>query len=664
MPVWPAGATSAPYITLFEVQFDFKLCSTVSGSYPFVVLMDDGTNTIMLQYNTGGGNFFFYQNGSGGSGSSATLTTPGTTWRIKVDCTYYLNEPYTNLASWNAYYSTNSGTTWNTLISGWQTLNTTMPSVIRSGVYFAGSACTATTGGHIGTIVVQDLPPATPNCQIQKAYIASSGQSAVFFFETLGGSAITPTAMTYAPSFFQNGNSIGVGINPWVNGTAPCLIVQFQNNVQLSATDTVTVSVPASWVAAGYGNAANQVTNLVLTNYTGKSCFGTDTLVKTFKPGFNISYYGTSSFQNIPANLRYRLPTMLYGANTVDGYPTSMYATYGTQDFYDWGSVSNGVDNTKYPGVPGYYALGYDETWYSGNPTTLTLTSPNTAQSTVTQIHSCDNPGTNGIGQFYLFQVTQTAGSTSANIPVQLYWQNANKAPNISNLLIVGPGDFTFTLGQPLSFDRTHPYALSNQFLAMLLHGCGVLRFMDSYLGLAGVSQATEVWEMHQLTDFSWNNANYVDTNIGITTIRGLYASTSPYIYGDVWTLPTAGSQWTAGSTLGANITALQTTISMRSAQTECNGNPLMYGLILTIDSEQMRVRTVAGTTVTVERGSSGTTATSHSAGATITLSSRWAWGSLNVFGGVNTQLIEVVTQNAHNCKLGQLLSYNGCGQQ
>jgi len=184
-----------------------------------------------------------------------------------------------------------------------------LPSAIAVGPYFFGATGTATTGIHVGNIVVQDIPPPPPNCQISNAYVTTSGQSVAFLFETISGSTpVIPTVLNYAPSFFHNGTSIGIGTNSWITGYHSCAIIQFQPGIQINPGDIVTVSTPASWMSCGTANAANQVINLEIGNYTGQSCFGTGTLAKTFKPGLNFSDIGSSgsTLYNIPLNWRLR----------------------------------------------------------------------------------------------------------------------------------------------------------------------------------------------------------------------------------------------------------------------------------------------------------------------------------------------------------------------
>ena len=171
------------------------------------------------------------------------------------------------------------------------------------------------------------------------------------------------------------------------------------------------------------------------------------------------------------------------------------------------------------PTPTGYFAIGFDDNYVanSGTATTLAIVSTDATRSVVTQTTSCDNTGSGGIGQFYLFQVSRASGSPDFNVPIGLQWTNSAGHAYVSNLWILGPNEFTYTLGTPLSFDRTNPYAISSQFLSTIPNGCGCLRFMDSVLGWgnAGISNVCEPWEMRNLTDFSWNGL-YSNNTIGL----------------------------------------------------------------------------------------------------------------------------------------------------
>ena len=487
-----------------------------------------------------------------------------------------------------------------------------MPTAVAAGLYFSGTATTATTGPHIANLTVQSISPPTPNCQISNAYVTSSGQSVAFFFATTGGTQVYPNVLNYAPAFYRNGSFLAAGVPSWVINTANvnCACALFALPAPVLATDVVTVTAPASWMSCGAGKATGSVAGYTLTNYTGQSCFGTDTLTKTFKPGFNISdCIDVTGPLFLLKNLRYRMPASAFSGGvsawTIDGAPATLGTNPVVIKFIDLtNSSSIAGDATQTPGVPGYYALSYDDNAYgTSNQCNLTLVSPNTAQSVVSQDSTCTgvtNSGTSGIGQYAMFKLAAASGSTVANLPIAVQYNmpsfsaGVNCTPNISNLTIYGPGDFSYTSGLPLSFVPPTIPALSNFVSSHLPYGVGVLRFIDSLLGSgdAGNCNLAEPWELRGLTDFSFNNSLRANYTISLTTVRALTTANSPYFYGDGF-----GSSWTATATLAANMTSTQTTLTLSGT-----GDAIFYGIMLKIDNEYMRCTSISSTTVTVVR--------------------------------------------------------------
>ncbi len=653
-----------------ELVFEYRHLSTISGADSGVLIMSDGDgNNLGYRFLSTINGLGWFQNdayitGAGSNGGPVI----GASWLIKLTVQLQVsNNGWTELYT---QYSTDGGTTWALMSTGAPNpcviLTSSLPAAITAGLYFSGNAATSTTGSHIANLILQDPAPAPPTCSISTAYVTTSGQSVAFFFQTISGSTpATPTAMNFAPSFFRNGTSIGLGTNAWVTGYHSCAIVQLQPDVQINPGDTVTVSTPASWMSLGTTNAANSVVCLAIGNNTGVSCFGTNTLCKTFKPGFNFSDLGTTdgTRYNVPKNWRFRLtPSEAGSQNTVDGYPTVMLHPTEQLSFCSMNSA-NGIDSTSYPGVPGYWAIGFDDNYqaYSGAAATTISIVAMSSDSVVTQDTTCTsvaNTFTTGnvITTFAMFKVSQASGAATATIPIGLQLYNANSTPYISNLWIVAPGDFTYNQGTPLTFDRSNPFALSGQFLAHLANGAGSMRWMDATLGFASWTNMSEPWEQHQMTGqdgttpaFSWNNSFYSQNQINYTAARSINLSVSPYVYTE-WT----GSPYNV--TLNTSINATTTTLSI-NAGGDAYAIPIT-GLLLLAGTEKMRIRSVTGTsnpyTVTVERGSSGTTAVTHSAG-TISCLNRVSITSLSQLGN---QLVEMVTQSNHNLKTGLFSSF------
>ncbi len=695
------GQSNAPS----SVEFVFTLTrdSEIDGSISQCLLFcDTSGNTWGFGYKDEGASssVAFYRNGTGPGGlGSATLVIPvGSTYWFKFDI----------VPGWSGnsglyfylYYSVDGVNyvplSLNAFPTGGVSISS-FPAYIWPGIYYSSNVASSTTGTHVGGLFVRDITPNAPNCQVSNAYVCTSGMSAAFFFETISGhTAVKPTVLNTAPAFYQNGTFIGLGEISWVPGTSLCCLIAFPIGTQVNPGDTITVAAPPSWMTCGSGNAAAPLNSYPLTNYTGISVAGTDSLTKTFKPGFNMGpVHDMRAGFVVFKNLRYRMYYAYQTSLTAGGYPATMGSSTYTFDFFDFTySSSFPGDNTQSPGVAGHFAIGFDDKAYgTANQCNLSIVTDNAAAATVVQMHQYDNPGTNGIGQFYVYQVSQTAGSSVANIPISLqfympHWSATNKAPQIANLWIVGPADLQLPASGPLTFDRfSQPFALSNYLLANMGNGVGVLRWMDAILGLGsgGNTNLSEPWECHQLNDFSWNTANYVNYSVPVTTARPLTIANSPYIYGDWF-----GGPWTSAATLGSAIgTAAQGaegTIVLSSATAATD--PIFYGLLLQINAGQpnaefMRVRGVASDnqTVTVERGSCGysfltgsandteavpgTIAPAHVAGEAITIYNRLAWssGGSNIytnFGTASTQVAEFVTASAHGLKAGQNIVISG----
>ena len=561
--------TFNPATSTLEFLFDIEQMSNVASSGGIVMMSSTGNvMTIELTY-SGTPTFFVYFGRSWDPNANTTTNIPpvGQRWHIKVDFVAINNSTETTLYT---YYSTD-GINWNQLTtSAGQPIGidpTNLPTMFMVGPYFSGTAGSTTTGVHVGNIIVQNIAPASPNCQISNAHVTSSGQSAMLFYETIiGNTPVYPSVLNYPLTFFQNGTLLNPAeVNYWVGSGALCAGVLFPPGVQIYSTDTVTMLAPASAIALGQGNASAAVsTPLTLTNNaptsstalgSGKSCFGTDTLTKTLKPGTNISYnlVDPSVPYSVFANLRYRLFTSPFSSNTQDGYPITCGVNPLNYDFYDLG-LTNNIDSTNYPALPGYYAVGYDDLAYgTSNQCNISITATyfSTPLATVTQITTCNNPGSNGIGQYYLFNVQPYSSSTgTANIPITLayYMPNGGHSPNIANLYILGPLDFTVPslTNTSWSFPRlAAPGPLSNQWLTNLFgNGCGSMRWGD------WSDQTCEPWEMHQLYDFSWNilPVNYTVT---LTTARAL---SSPYIYADQF-----GTSWVPETSSRVPVTLAQT---------------------------------------------------------------------------------------------------------
>ena len=652
---------SKPYssggVTIFASVPYGQLTSQVIS---LVSLSDSGAHG--TNWFTGG---FGYSNTPGFSGTVALIV--GTLYHFKIQAFAAYGSTTLYL-----YYSTD-GTNWLTPLAYSKTSFTTPSYPLSVGPVFSethgGSGWTATTGIHIGSLSIGKLALASPTSSVDHAYVSTSGESVAIFFKNSGGTAKSAQFVVDAPTFYKNGVTMGdlSGLVPWINTSALPMIFPLPSAV--ASTDVITMSASSSWVLLSDQSTVNSVSGFAVANNVGKSCFGTDTLTKTLKVGVNASsigcMYGGTDNGVAFNNLLFRCNLLSLPSSL--GSSVQNYTFMQTTDIGSHMPASFGT-----PGPLGYYAIGYDDAYVSngGSPTgQLKITSLG-LPTVVTQITSCDNHGTNGIGQYYLFQVTSTSvdssGHPSFSVNLNLTYPVGSGATYVTNLFILGPGEFTFTLGTPLTFDRSQPLVVANSFKAAIPSGVGSMRFEDS---LNYLSQAVDPWEVRGEHDTSWNS-NTFSSSFNITGIRPFVTSTSPYIYGDHF-----GSSWTASSSpLASAMNNSQTTITMSAAQTECNGNPLFYGLTLGVGGqggsgtlEYMRVISVSGTSVTVVRGFAfggvNTSAVAHGVGENITIGKRYAWTTLaslgSFFGGAGHQTVEVVCDSPHKMHSGQRWSMN-----
>ncbi|MGC8638734.1 MAG: hypothetical protein ACP5XB_02515, partial [Isosphaeraceae bacterium] len=207
---------------------------------------------------------------------------------------------------------------------------------------------------------------------------------------------------------------------------------------------------------------------------------------------------------------------------------------------------------------------------------------------------------------------------------------------------------------------------LSNIYLAQMANGAGSLRFADSTLGSAVTASYVEPEELRSLTDFSWGKGTFKKTlSLTFSTEQAWNPTNYPYIY----TTQSWGSPYTA--TLAANVTTApspgtqeQWTISDAQAAPNAATGPVFEGLLLEMDGEKMRVMSVSGTTVTVERGSEGTTPVAHTAGP-ITVHGRFACDLTKI---AIQQVRQLVVSNdgsgnaVHHLRTGNVVGMGGSG--
>jgi hypothetical protein len=513
---------------------------------------------------------------------------------------------------------------------------------------FDGTTCNFTSMSGTGTAIYAPALSFQPPVGVQSAYVATSGKMIGVVLQSVNGGAVVPaTSVITPPTLYKNGNSVGQLSTSWITGYYNRCLFFVPSGVSFGPTDTATLSAPSGWINTSAG-ICGAVSNLPLTNYVGKSAIGTSSLTKTFKPGWNFPHLGTivwSTYQ-IPKNWLYRIGGFSNVATqTPDGKPLTLTNANAYAEF-SYNNSGNGLDNTFYPGTPGLYAIGWDDLNPS-QPSTFSLLTLDTTNTVVTERTDLANPGSGGIGKVRVFNVQHASSAVNVNLDIWVQLTCSSLAPQFNNLVIYGSGDFNYQTNVPTVLNRSNPYALSATFMDRMKYGCGSMRFVDSDWNFGGLSSIADPEQLHNLTDFAWGQGiQPIKSTIGYTQARPWNPSVTGYVYTDLF-----GSPFTA--TLAANIDNHTTTLTISDAATA----PVIYGLKLQVDSELMRVLSVSGTTVTVERGSCGTTATSHNAGSIQVLNRypiNWSnWGN----GG---QITELVTQNPHGIRTGQAPGWGG----
>jgi len=484
--------------------------------------------------------------------------------------------------------------------------------------------------------------------------VMSSGGTISIGFTTIGAGSMTkPVAALTAPTIKVNGGSpvtlpgIAIG-SPWLTGSHPLLAWQLPGGLRVTPTDTVTISAPAAWCNTQAG-ITEAMADQPVENCTGKSAFGGDDIAHTFKPGMNGAHLGSQNagVYTFPKNWRYRCDIFtggtIYDAN---GRPTSNPTWPDINStFYNLGP-QNGFDGTmSFPN--GWWCVCWDDLNPS-DPTTLSLRTDATLLLSIVEHPEYNNPGVGGIGKTRVYwieqikTVAQDAGSNKLT-SLQLRVSNANKTFNYANDFILCPGDFE--PGTPTVVDRSDPYAPSKWLRDRLANGVGSLRYIDVFWGYGGQGSESEPEHSYRLTDYTWGLwGGKINQDAFFTSARPWNPAVTPYIYTTLF-----GSPYNC--TLTNPIDATQTVLTISDAATA----PVIQNLRLKAGTELMRVLSVSGTSVTVERGSCNTTPAAHAAG-TIQVQNRWAVGT----GGVNIpygQIVELVGTVPH-----QLNSGTTCG--
>jgi hypothetical protein len=462
------------------------------------------------------------------------------------------------------------------------------------------------TAGGSGTAVYAAPLVWTPTAGIDHAYIATSGDLGFIFFKSLlTGAPVAPLSILTAPTISVNGTSlgsIGAGLIPGSNGywTFP-----IPGGTHVSPGDVVTLDAPAVWANTAAGGTEPLVA-YTLTNKVGKSSFGTELVTKSFRPGLNMNQDPEAIWGLYMPFANWRLRARgLPGGNNHTKWTTPVNCTLidGSSSGFTpptglWATCWDDLDVTR----PTTFAVAADF-----GKTGVTVTERTDLGFAGVLDTSVTPNARRGIVR--VFQV----GQTSSSWAIALVGTGTSGNLFYDDLWVCSPSDVDGTVS-PVVIDRSDPWRLSQRWIDTCdpAH-LGSIRCIDSTIG--GNPGSFPVPEyLRSLTDETWGEFNAFIPRVGVSAF-GPVDPTLLYQYSPFYDQPS--QRYTA--TLAADITSTTaTTITVSDAATA----PLVVTQDLHIDSEIMRITQISGTSVTVVRGSQGTTPATHTAG-TIQVSGR-----------------------------------------
>lgn len=513
-------------------------------------------------------------------------------------------------------------------------------------------------GGTGSSVYADPLVWSSP-ATLRSAYVGMSGKTVECLFQSRagGGDALPQTCYTM-PTILRNGTDIGQLQDPYISGHHKSAVFMLPSATSVAPGDVVTLRAPNSWMATDIG-LSDGLADLTIGNNTGRSCFGSDALAKSLRPGLNFAAEATADdcIYNLPKNWRFRLGGFQGATKDANGKPIAMAGTTAVAALWSV-TADNGIDATLHAGPTGLFAIGWDDLNPSV-PTTFALNTADggTSHTTITERLDLANPGNpDGTGKVRVFNVQRTPGSATARIQIFVWMTNSAKTPQFDNLVVYEPGDFDYADSTPTVLDKSLPNQLSLCATARSRLGgvAGSFRWMDTLTEYAGSSRTAEPEDTRKLTDWSWGWGQVkTQRTIGYVQARPLDPAVSPYIYS-----AQVGSKFAA--TLGSPINTTPPagtieTITVSDAATA----PVFAGLRLFIDGEILRVMDVSGTTVTVERGSESSTVAAHPAGP-IQVGYRIPTPAFSVLCNGNGHVTELVSSAPHYLRSGTTMNFAG----
>jgi hypothetical protein len=475
-------------------------------------------------------------------------------------------------------------------------------------------------------------------------YVATSGKVvAGTLASNIDGSLQIPSQLLVTPTLTVNGTNIGALTKPWFSGYHKCFFYSTPNSFQINPGDTVSLTAPAAWCNTAAGSVA--ALSGPIDNRAGKSAVGSDTNPRTLRMGVNHNLAPTSSglgFYFPFKNYKYRMdawPPFSHGK--VSQNVTRLLANSGGND-----SLGDGMN---YPGAVGKWLF----VWDAGNPSAPTIITGATADPThtaVTQHPELSSNGVNGVGMCRVTDFQHVSPNGPAVIDVEVNFNDPSGTPNYSNLWIFAPGDWSIVNGAAV-YDRSDPLALSATYTGRVTDNVGTLRWVDS--SACGGNPVSYPYPelLNSASDETWGELSQRISRYSFTSVGPVNIATTPWIYSPLFRQ--AGQSFTA--TLTQNITTTPA-VGTKEVYTfsDAATAPLMAGLEITIDSEIMRIIGVSGTSVTVNRGSNGTTPATHTAG-TVTVNGRKPITSVltSTGGVVNNITWQLTTATPHGITSG-----------
>jgi hypothetical protein len=501
-------------------------------------------------------------------------------------------------------------------------------------------AVTYSAGSHVYT------PPAVTSALAKlEARVATSGRSIYGRLVSVAdGSYLPMLSMPTTPTVKANGKDVGPFKAIVNTGEHAGFMILLPDNVKVGSMDVVTISAPISWatVANDFAGAMDGQSVEVCTD---RSFVGTpDDGPRTLKVGLNMNhqqniYYGIYS---LTKNIRFRSTWWFNGGvaeTDANGWPTKL-----TQDTVTTILVTslpeNAIDATGTAMPEGLYAVGWGVS--GGSRATCSLA---TGDADVTERTDLANSGgADGRGHVRVFQFKRKPGATRVEFGLSLQITDPARAPKFTYLVVYGPGDFKVADNTPTVLDDVDdPAALSAITKTRLDGGIGTARFVDGFIGFDNCNDACEPEHLQDEAQLWWNGVRGQWT-VGYKQARPWTQQGAPYCYSPLFGDPFPA---TLATTLDAPAAGTKQVVQISDAATA----PVIEGLVLQAGAERMRVLSVAGTAVTIERGSESTTPATYAAGP-ISVSGRLALPSLDALGQ-RPQVVEMVCTGPHHLRTG-----------